>query len=52
MTDMALKESVLAELEWEPIVDRSHIGVAAEDDVVTLWDMSAAMLKNSRSRAR
>lgn len=34
--DSALKESVLAELEWEPSVTAAHIGVTARDGVVTL----------------
>jgi osmotically-inducible protein OsmY len=35
-TDMMLQQDVIAELEWEPSVDATHIGVAVEDGVVTL----------------
>ena len=35
-TDNALQRDVLAELQWDPRVDHSHIGVAAKDGVVTL----------------
>ncbi len=34
--DTALKESVLAELQWEPSISAAHIGVTARDGVVTL----------------
>lgn len=34
--DKQLQSDVLQELEWEPRVTASHIGVAAEDGVVTL----------------
>jgi osmotically-inducible protein OsmY len=36
MNDMKLKKAVEEELEWEPSIDAEHIGVAAEDGVVTL----------------
>jgi osmotically-inducible protein OsmY len=36
MNDMKTKKAVEEELEWEPSVDAEHIGVAAEDGVVTL----------------
>ncbi len=35
-TDMQLQHDVLAELEWEPSVDASKIGVTAKGGVVTL----------------
>jgi len=35
-TDAQLQHDVLAELEFEPSVDASHIGVAAENGVITL----------------
>lgn len=35
-TDATLKESVLAELAWEPSVTAAHIGVTVHDGVVTL----------------
>jgi osmotically-inducible protein OsmY len=35
-TDTQLQHDVLSELEWEPSIDASQIGVAAKDGVVTL----------------
>ncbi len=35
-TDTQLQHDVLAELEWEPSIDASQIGVAAKEGVVTL----------------
>lgn len=35
-TDAQLQHDVLAELEWEPGIDASHVGVAVKDGVVTL----------------
>ncbi|MBC7669468.1 MAG: BON domain-containing protein [Gemmatimonadaceae bacterium] len=35
-TDTLLKESVLAELLWEPSVSAAHIGVTARDGVISL----------------
>jgi osmotically-inducible protein OsmY len=35
-TDTQLQHDVMAELEWEPSVNASHIGVTAKDGVVTL----------------
>ncbi len=34
--DSRLKDSVIAELKWEPSVDEAHIGVTAKDGVVSL----------------
>ena len=36
MKDKELQESVIDELDWEPSVDASHIGVTASNGVVTL----------------
>ena len=36
LDDKQLKQSVLAELAWEPNVAAAHIGVAVQDGVVTL----------------
>jgi osmotically-inducible protein OsmY len=36
MTDKMLRDAVIAQLDFEPEVDPAGIGVAAEDDVVTL----------------
>jgi len=35
-TDTQLQHDVLAELEWEPSIDASQIGVTAKEGVVTL----------------
>lgn len=36
MTDKTLQQAVLDELEWEPSVNSAHIGVTANNGVVTL----------------
>lgn len=36
MTDLALRQNILDELEFEPSIDAAHIGVAVEDGIVTL----------------
>ena len=36
LTDRELQQDVLRELEWEPSVDASHVGVAVKNGVVTL----------------
>ncbi|MFZ2649153.1 MAG: BON domain-containing protein [Burkholderiaceae bacterium] len=35
-TDAQLKKDVTAELEWDPSINASHVGVAADNGVVTL----------------
>lgn len=35
-TDLDLQRDVLAELKWEPSVNAAHIGVSAQDGVITL----------------
>ena len=35
-TDMQLKKDVSAELEWDPSINATHVGVAVKDGVVTL----------------
>jgi len=35
-SDLALRQHILDELEWEPALDGAHIGVLVEDGVVTL----------------
>ena len=37
-TDTQLQHDVLAELEWEPSIEASQIGVTAKDGVVTSPD--------------
>ncbi len=34
--DTKLQHNVLAELEWDPSIDASKIGIAAKDGIVTL----------------
>ena len=36
MRDTELQQAVIDELDWEPSVDASHIGVTASNGVVTL----------------
>ena len=36
MSDIALRQNILSELEFEPSVDAVNIGVAVKDGVVTL----------------
>ncbi|HZY50626.1 MAG TPA: BON domain-containing protein, partial [Devosia sp.] len=36
MKDSLLRDSVIAELEFEPSIDANDIGVAVEDGIVTL----------------
>ena len=36
MSDEALQQAVIDELEWEPSVNAAHIGVAANNGIVTL----------------
>ena len=36
MSDKSLQQSVIDELEWEPSVNAAHIGVAANNGVITL----------------
>lgn len=36
MDDITLRQNVIDELEFEPSIDAAHIGVAAENGVVTL----------------
>jgi osmotically-inducible protein OsmY len=36
MSDQSLQEAVMDELQWEPSVDAAHIGVTANNGVVTL----------------
>lgn len=35
-SDIAIRQHILSELEFEPALDAAHIGVAVEDGVVTL----------------
>jgi osmotically-inducible protein OsmY len=35
-SDIALRQHILDELDWEPALDGAHIGVVVEDGVVTL----------------
>lgn len=56
-TDPGLKADVLAELEWEPMIDAAHIGVSVRDGLVTLsghvesyWQKRAAEKAVARVR--
>jgi osmotically-inducible protein OsmY len=52
VTDRILKQSVLDELRWEPSVNEAHIGVTAQDGVVTLsGDVSSYTEKLAAERA-
>lgn len=48
-TDSRLQHDVLAQLEWEPSVEASHIGVAAENGVVTLSGSVATFKEKLRA---
>ena len=41
--DLTLKQNVEAELEWNPEVDASRIGIAAEGGVITLTGKAAKL---------
>jgi osmotically-inducible protein OsmY len=45
MNDSMLQKAVLAELSWEPMVTSAHIGVAANDGVVTLTGHVASYME-------
>ena len=36
MTDKEIQQAVLRELEWEPVVQSTEIGVSVKDSIVTL----------------
>lgn len=36
MSELRLRDDILDELTYEPIVDQAHIGVAVDEDIVTL----------------
>ena len=36
MTDQEIQQAVLRELEWEPVVQLTEIGVSVKDSIVTL----------------
>lgn len=38
-TDLKIKQDVLAELEWQPNIDETEIGVTVKDGIVTLTGM-------------
>jgi osmotically-inducible protein OsmY len=46
-TDAQLKREVLAELDWDPGVDATHVGVAVQDAVVTLTGHLATFAEKS-----
>lgn len=48
-TDRQLQHDVLAELEWDPSIDASRIGVAATDEVVTLTGTVATFREKTQA---
>lgn len=48
-TDKQLQHDVLAELEWEPSIEASEIGVAAADGVVTLTGQVGTYLEKTKA---
>jgi len=46
-----LQHDVLAQLEWEPTLDASQIGVAAKDNVVTLTGTVTSLADNLERNA-
>jgi len=48
-TDSQLQHDVLAQLEWEPSVEASHIGVTAKNGVVTLTGSVASYAERMRA---
>ena len=52
MTDKSVQQAVLDELDWEPSVDAAHIGVTADNGVVTLTGhVPSYMQKKAAERA-
>jgi len=50
-TDRQLQHDVLAELEWDPSIDASKIGVTASDEVVTLTGTVATFREKSQAES-
>lgn len=50
-TDRQLQHDVLAELEWDPSIDASKIGVAATDEVVTLTGTVTSFREKGQAEA-
>ena len=48
-TDRQLQHDVLAELEWDPSIEASKIGVTADDDVVTLTGTVATFREKAQA---
>jgi osmotically-inducible protein OsmY len=48
-SDKQLQHDVLAELEWEPSVEASQIGVAATDGVITLTGQVGTYLEKTKA---
>jgi BON domain len=52
MSDQSLKQAVMDEFQWEPSVDAAHIGVTANNGVVTLTgDVGSYAQKSAAERA-
>lgn len=50
-TDSQLQNDVMAELKWQPKIDSSHIGVAAQHNVITLSGQVAHYNEKSAAEA-
>lgn len=52
MTDKEIQENVMKELDWDPEVNSSEVGVAVEDGIVTLsGQVSSYWVKKATERA-
>jgi hypothetical protein len=51
MSDIALRQNILSELEFEPSLDAVNIGVAVKDGIVTLTGHVAKLRREGNRRA-
>lgn len=51
-TDTQLKKDVLAELEWDPSINATQVGVAVNEGVVLLTGHLVPLARNRRWRRR
>ena len=49
--DLRLRNAVMRQLEWDPEVDASEIGVAARNGAVTLTGFIGHLRRQARGRA-
>ena len=52
MTDKEIQQAVLRELEWEPQVKSTEVGVAVKDGIVTLSGYVDSYTKRYRRQTR